>query len=153
MQRPRAIFFDLDPSLEHGQVQLYGAPGFEATYLSNSERQAIFDEDMLPYLSAGNMDEALLVALEKVDAAATPEHAAALQVGRQLNAALGLVGAPIVLMGLAGWAFLSWRRFGKDPVYLDDPSILMPAPPPDLSGVSNRRCPDGGSTEFTACNY
>ena len=33
------IFFDLDPSLEHGQVQLYAAPGFEAAYLSNSERQ------------------------------------------------------------------------------------------------------------------
>ena len=32
------IFFDLDPSLEHGQVQLYAAPGFEATYLSNSQR-------------------------------------------------------------------------------------------------------------------
>ena len=31
-----AIFFDIDPSLEHGQVQLYAAPGFEATFLTNS---------------------------------------------------------------------------------------------------------------------
>ena len=42
------IFFDLDPTNEHGQVQLYAAPGFESAYLSNSERQAIFDNDMLP---------------------------------------------------------------------------------------------------------
>ena len=46
------IFFDLDPSNEHGQVQLYAAPGFEAAFLSNSERQAIFENDMLPHLRA-----------------------------------------------------------------------------------------------------
>src|SRR5687767_4396289 len=39
-----AIFFVIDPSLEHGQVQLYAAPGFEATYLANSDRQRIFEE-------------------------------------------------------------------------------------------------------------
>ena len=73
------IFFDMDPSLEHGQVQLYAAPGFEAAYLSNAERQAIFDNDMLPHLRAADFDAALDVALQKVDAAATPEHAATLQ--------------------------------------------------------------------------
>ena len=45
-----AIFFDIDPSLEHGQVQLYAAPGFEATFLTNAERQGIFDDDMVPHL-------------------------------------------------------------------------------------------------------
>ena len=57
-----AIFFDIDPSLEHGQVQLYAAPGFEATYLTNSERQRIFDEDMVPLLRATDFDGALAVA-------------------------------------------------------------------------------------------
>ena len=33
------VFFDLDPSREHGQVQLYAAPGFEAAFLSNDQRQ------------------------------------------------------------------------------------------------------------------
>jgi hypothetical protein len=56
---------------------------------------------------------------------------------------LGLVGAPIVFLGLAGWAFYHWRRFGKDPVYLDDPSILMPAPPPDLTAASGAFVMDG----------
>ncbi len=138
-----AIFFDIDPSGEHGQVQLFAAPGFEVAYLSNAERQSIFENDMVPFLRNADFDGALEVALRRVDAAATPEHAAALQGARQLNAALGLVGAPIVFMGLAGWAFFSWRRFGKDPVYLDDPSILMPAPPPDLTAASGAFVLDG----------
>ncbi|MFP5343356.1 MAG: TPM domain-containing protein [Candidatus Limnocylindria bacterium] len=141
-----AIFFDIDPSLEHGQVQLYAAPGFETTFLTNSERQAIFDDDMLPYLRDADFDGALGVALERIDAAATPENAERLQAARQINAVLGLVGAPIVFLGLAGWAFLSWRRYGKDPVYLDSPSILMPAPPPDLTAASGAFVMDGASS-------
>ena len=86
------------------------------------------------------------MALAKVDAAATPEHAASLQSARQVNAVVGLVGAPIVLFGLSGWAFFNWRRFGKDPVYLDDPSILMPAPPPDLTAASGAMIMDGGTS-------
>jgi uncharacterized membrane protein YgcG len=138
-----AIFFDIDPSLEHGQVQLYAGPGFEATFLTNSERQAIFDNDMLPFLRNADFDGALGVALERIDAAATPENAARLETGRQINAVLGLIGAPVAFMGLAGWAFMQWRRFGKDPVYLDDPSILMPAPPPDLTAASGAFVMDG----------
>ena len=53
------IFFDIDPTCEHGQVQLYAAPGFEAAYLTNSERQAIFDNDMLPHLREADFDGAL----------------------------------------------------------------------------------------------
>jgi uncharacterized membrane protein YgcG len=137
------IFFDLDPSLEHGQVQLYAAPGFENAFLSNSERQAIFENDMLPHLRSADFDSALEVAMERIDAAATAEHAEQLQTARQINAAVGLIGAPIAFFGLAGWAFLNWRRFGKDPVYLDDPSILMPAPPPELTAASGAMVMDG----------
>jgi uncharacterized membrane protein YgcG len=141
-----AIFFDLEPNLLHGQVQLYAAPGFEAAFLSNSERQAIYENDMLPYLREADFDGALAVALDRIDAAATAEHASELQTARQINAVLGLVGAPIVFMGLAGWAFVSWRRFGRDPVYLDDPSILMPAPPPDLTAASGAMVLDGSAS-------
>jgi uncharacterized membrane protein YgcG len=140
------VFFDIDPSGEHGQVQLYAAPGFEATYLTNEDRQKIFENDMVPFLRDANFDGALDVAMQRIDAAATPENAAKLQVGRQINAAIGLVGAPIVFLGLAGWAFFSWRRYGKDPVYLDDPSILMPAPPPDLTAASGAFVMDGRSS-------
>ncbi len=140
------IFFDLDPSLEHGQVQLYAAPGFESTFLDNPARQRIFEEDMVPFLQRADLDGALRIALERVDAAATPENAQRLQLGRQVNAVLGLVLAPTVFILLAGWAFFSWRRYGKDPVYLDDPSILMPAPPPDLTAASGAFVLDGGTS-------
>ena len=140
------IFFDLEPNLRHGQVQLYAAPGFEAAYLSNQERQSIFENDMLPFLREADFDGALAVALEKVDAAATAEHAGQLQTARQVNAVLGSSAHRSLFMGLAGWAFVSWRRFGKDPVYLDDPSILMPAPPPDLTAASGAMVMDGGTS-------
>jgi uncharacterized membrane protein YgcG len=140
------IFFDMQPNLRHGQVQLYAGPGFEAAYLSNEERQSIFDNDMLPYLQDADFDGALAVALEKVDAAATPEHADALQRSRQINAVVGLVGGSVVFLGLSGWALFHWRRYGKDPVYTDDPSVLMPAPPPDLTAASGAMIMDGSTS-------
>jgi uncharacterized membrane protein YgcG len=69
-----------------------------------------------------------------------------LQSARQINAVIGLVGAPFIFMGLAGWVFVNWRRFGKDPIYLDDPSILMPAPPPDLTAASGAMVMDGATS-------
>jgi uncharacterized membrane protein YgcG len=138
-----AIFFDLDPSLRHGQVQLYAGPGFQAAFLTNEERQRIYENDMVPYLQSADFDGALDIALQRIDAATTPEHAAALETSRQINAVVGLVGAPIVLLGLSGWAFFHWRRFGKDPVYLDDPSVLMPAPPPELTAAAGAVVMDG----------
>jgi uncharacterized membrane protein YgcG len=140
------IFFDMQPNLEHGQVQLYAGPGFEAAFLSNAERQSIFQNDMVPFLSSGDFDGALAAALGKVDAAATPEHADALQRSRQINAVVGLVGGSVVFLGLTGWALFSWRRYGKDPVYLDDPSVLMPAPPPDLTAASGAMIMDGATS-------
>ncbi len=46
---------------------------------------------------------------------------------------MGLLGAPIILIGLIGSALFAWLRYGRDPVYLDDPSIHMAGPPPDLT--------------------
>ena len=60
------ILFDLDTSLKHGQVQLYAGSGFDEAYISTDERQAIFEDDMLPLLRAGDLDAALGVGLSKV---------------------------------------------------------------------------------------
>ena len=51
------------------------------------------------------------------------------------NSSAILLGALLFLV-LVGAAARSWLRYGKDPVYLDDPSILMPAPPPDLTAAT-----------------
>ena len=130
------ILFDLDNSLKHGQVQLYAGPGFRATFLSNGERQAIYEDDMLPLLRQGDLDGAALVAMARVDAAATPSHAQQLEFARQVNAVIGLVGAPVIFLLLAGWAVFAWFRHGRDPHYLDDPSIYVAGPPADLTPAS-----------------
>ncbi|MBM4409636.1 MAG: DUF2207 domain-containing protein, partial [Chloroflexi bacterium] len=143
------ILFDLDPSLVHGQVQLYAGPGFRATFLSNSERQAIFDNDMLPLLRVEDLDGALLIAMARINEKATPEHAATLARARTVNALIGLVGTPLAFALLVGWAALSWVRYGRDPYYLDDPSILMPAPPPDLTAAAGALVMDGASSRHT----
>ena len=129
------ILFDMYPGLQHGQVILYGGAGFRASILDNGEKQRIFDEDMLPLLRQGDYDGALLVALRQVDAAATPEHAATLERARQIDAVAGLLVAPLLALGLIAWAGWSWLRYGRDPVYLDDPSIHMAGPPESLTAA------------------
>ena len=141
------IFFDMQPNLEHGQVQLYAGPGFRGDL--PVERRA--PGDLRERHAAARFVRATSTGRwpprsTKVDAAASPEHAADLQRSRQINAVLGLVGAPIVFLGLSGWAFFHWRRYGKDPVYLDDPSVLMPAPPPDLTAASGAMVMDGSTS-------
>ena len=140
------ILFDLDDSRVHGQVQLYAGAGFKSTFLSDSERQKIFEDQMVPRLTDGDLNGALLAAIEAVDAAATPEHAKRLEAARTFDAILGLFVAPAVLVAIVGWAVFGWLRFGRDPVYLDDPSILMPAPPPDLTAASGAVLMEGRST-------
>ncbi len=127
-----AIFFNLRDEC-HGQVQLYAGPGYRAAYLTNDERQSVYEDEMLPFLRECDFDGALLRAMRVIDAAATAEHARALQLARQIDAMAGLVVAPLLLVGLVGWAGWSWLRYGRDPEYLDDDSILMPAPPPGMS--------------------
>ena len=138
-----AIFFDLTDDKCHGQVQLYAAPGYRAAYLTNAERQTIFEEEMLPHLRECDFGAALLAAIDDINAAATAEHAASLQLARQIDAMAGLIAAPLLLVGLLGWAGWSWLRYGRDPEYLDDASILMPAPPPGMTPATAAVIIDG----------
>jgi uncharacterized membrane protein YgcG len=130
----------------NGNVRLYAAPGYAAAYLSNAERQQIFDEEMLPELRACDEDAALMAALRAIDANATPEHAAVLQTARFMDAAIGLVLAPLAFVLIVAWAIRSWWLYGRDPVYLDSPSILMPAPPPNLTAASGATVWEGRAT-------
>jgi uncharacterized membrane protein YgcG len=130
----------------NGQVQLFGAPGYRAAYLSDDERQEIFDNEMVPLLAQCDLDGALLAALHRIDANATPEHAAVLASARIIDAAIALVIAPLLFLILVGMAARSWLLYGKDPVYLDSPSILMPAPPPDLTAAAGAVVWEGRGT-------
>ena len=126
------ILFDMQPNLRHGEVSLYAGAGYRAAFLSDADRQEIFDNDMKPLLVDGDMDDGLLAGLHAIDANATPEHANALERGRQINALI-TVGSLLSGIVLIVVAFLRWLRHGRDPVYIDDSSILMPAPPDGLT--------------------
>ena len=132
-----------------GQVQLYAAPGFSALYLTNGERQAIFDDEMLPLLRDQRFDEALLVALTRIDAAATGERAGQLQLARQVDAVIGIVGGLGGFLLLTGFAFFHWRRYGRDPYVVDSRSIYLPAPPPELTAAGGALLHDGSSSRRT----
>jgi len=140
------ILFDLYPDLVHGEVQLYAGPGYRAAYLSNDDRQRIFEQVMLPFLARQDFDGALLEALGRVDAAATAEYAADLERGRQLNAVLGLVGAPIAFASIVFWAVRGWALTGRDPDLVDSASMLVPAPPPNLTPATAALLLDGKAT-------
>ena len=132
------ILFDLNQSDPcHGQVQLYAGPGFREAWLSNEDRQRIFENDMLPKLRECDMNGALLAAMDRISGVPG---------ARVLNALLGLVLAPLILVGIIGFSLYRWWRSGKDPVYLDDPSILMPAPPPGLTPAAGAAVRDGKVT-------
>ncbi len=42
--------------------------------MSNEQRQSIYEDDMVPHLRSCDMNGAITVALDKVDAALTPEN-------------------------------------------------------------------------------
>ncbi len=58
-----------------------------------------------------------------------------------LNVVLG-IGAFLVV---AGYAALAWLRHGRDPAYLDDDSILLPAPPPRMTPATATVVAGGGT--------
>ena len=140
------ILFDVDPSRVHGQVRLYAGPGYRAAYLSNEDRQRIFDQTMVPDLQREDLDGALLAGLREVDRATTVEHAGELQLGRQLNAALGLIVAPLAFGGIVFWAVRGWALTGRDPELADSTSILLPAPPPNLTPAAAALLLEGKAT-------
>ena len=132
-----------------GQVQLYAAPGFRALYLTNEERQAIFEQEMLPLLRDQRFGAALLVALARVDTAATAERAGQLQFARQVDAVVGIIGGLGGFFLLAGYAFFHWRRYGRDPYVVDSRSIFLPAPPTELTAAGGALLHDGSSSRRT----
>jgi hypothetical protein len=132
-----------------GQVQLYAAPGFRALYLTNDERQAIFDQEMLPLLREQRFGDALLAALARVDAAATAERAGQLQLGRQVDAVVGIVGGLGGFLLLSAYAFFHWRRYGRDPYVVESRSIYLPAPPAELTAAGGALLYDGSSSRRT----
>jgi hypothetical protein len=126
------ILFDMQANRMHGQVSLYAGSGFRSAFLNDSDRQSIFDNGMKPLLKTGDFDGALKAAVDGIDAAATPEHADQLNQARIFNAIVGL-GALALSIWLVAFVLIRWYTHGRDPIYVDDNSVLMPAPPDGLT--------------------
>lgn len=127
------LMIGLDEDLVHGKVSLFAGSGYTSAYLDEDDLKAIIDADFVPPARNGDLDAAVLQTMEAIDAATTPQQRDRLNAARRINAVLGLVGAPLALLGVAGSAWLSWRREGDDPDVIDSPSILMAGPPAGMT--------------------
>ncbi len=147
------ILLGLEPDLQHGRISLFGGSGFTAAYLDPNALSAVIQDDMVPRARDGDIDGALLAAFDTIDSRMTSDGSARIQGARQLNAVVGLAVAPIVLLGSLSFAYLAWRRKGRDPEFHDSPSILMAGPPagmtPPLATVVRRGEPTADSLNVT----
>ena len=55
-----------------------------------------------------------------------------------------IVGGLVAFAVVVGWVLVRWRATGRDPSYLDDSSILLPAPPEGMTAAT-ATIVDGGS--------
>lgn len=127
------FLISFEPGLLHGQAHYYAGAGFLRGYLSQGDLQALFDSVILPAAGQGQVGGGLIAALDAVDAAITPDATARLNLLRQVNGVVGIIGAPVALLVIVGVVFFAWRREGDDPEVLDSPSILMAGPPADMT--------------------
>ena len=127
------FLISFEPGLQHGEAHYYAGAGFLRGYLSQGDLQALFDEVILPAAGQGQVGGGLVAALDLVDAAITPDATARLNLLRQVNGVIGIIGAPLALLLTVGWVFFAWRREGDDPEVLDSPSILMAGPPANMT--------------------
>ena len=128
-----------------GQVPALAAPGFAGLYLTNEERQQIYDEEMLPLLRDQRFDDALLVAMDRIDTAATGERATPLQFARQANAVIGIIGGPRRLPAPRRLRVLPLAALRARPVRAGQPVDLPARSAPGADG--RRRRPAAGREE------
>jgi uncharacterized membrane protein YgcG len=127
------FLISFEPNLVHGQAHFYAGAGFLRGYLSQGDLQTLFDEVILPAAAQGQISGGLVEAIGLVDEAITPEATARLNLLRQVNAVVGIIGAPVSFLLIVGFVFFAWRREGDDPEVLDSPSILMAGPPANMT--------------------
>jgi uncharacterized membrane protein YgcG len=143
------ILVSLQADHVHGQVSLYGGSGFRRAYLSEGDMKAVIDQVIVPAARQRQLGSGLVLAVDAVNAAITPAATSRLELLRTVDAGLGLVAAPLVLLLAAGSALWAWRREGADPRVLDSPSILMAGPPDRMTPALATVIRDGRATQHT----
>ena len=126
------LLVGLEEDRVHGKVSLFGGSGFTSQHIDEGALTGIIESDFVPRAADGDLNAAMLDTIEAVQERMAPDTVP-LTVGRVVNAALGLVGAPLVLLITLGAAWRTWRREGDDPELTDSPSILMAGPPAGMT--------------------
>jgi uncharacterized membrane protein YgcG len=127
------LMVGLDPDPGESRVSLYGGSGFINSYADEGTLTAIIENEFVPAARNGDLDTAAINTIEAVDERMRPEAQERLATLRTLNAAIGLIGAPLALVLTLGLAWNAWRREGDDPELTDSPSILMAGPPAEMT--------------------
>ncbi len=143
------LMIGLDEDLVHGRVSFFAGSGYRSAYLDENALKAVIDDDFVPSARAGDLDGAVLAALDAIQAVTTPQQRDRLNRARQLNAVLGLVVAPLALLLVSGVAYLTWRREGDDPEVIDSPSILMAGPPASMTPALATVVREGRATQHS----
>ena len=144
------ILFDLMAKGHYGLAALCAGSGFDASYFTNADRQAIFDDMTANYVKYDDFDGALADVIQAVDKAATPDHANLLRIERVVNLGAG-VGALVLAAFLLIMVLLNWYRVGRDPAYTTDSSVLLPSPPEGLTpAMATVLISDGASQRTVA---
>ncbi len=127
------LMIGMEPDLVHGKVALFGGSGFLDAYATEGDLEAIVEEVFVPRAVSGDLDGATLATIQEVDSRITPGGEQRMEAKRIANSVLGLVVAPIALVGVLGLAWNKWRREGDDPELTDSESILMAGPPAEMT--------------------
>jgi uncharacterized membrane protein YgcG len=127
------LMVGLEENLVNGRVSMFGGSGFLGAYANEDALKEIIDRDFVPAARSGDLETAVLRTVRALDARLTPANRDRLEVLRVANAALGLVGAPLALVGTLFFAWRRWRRYGDDPELIDSPSVLMAGPPAGMT--------------------
>jgi uncharacterized membrane protein YgcG len=127
------LMVGMQANLVNGRVALFGGSGFLDGYANEGTLESIVEDVFVPRAISGDLDGATLATIREVDTHITPGGRERMETKRILNAALGLVGAPLAFIGVIGLAWNKWRREGDDPELTDSPSILMAGPPAEMT--------------------
>ena len=143
------LMVGLDPDPGESRVSLYGGSGFVSTYASAQELTDIIADVFVPAAVAGDREGAIVQTVEAVTERGTPEFRERLEAMRVINAALGIIGAPIALLTTLGLAWRRWKREGDDPDLVDSPSVLMAGPPAGMTPALATVVMHGTATQHT----
>ncbi len=144
------LMVGLEENRINGRVSMFGGSGFLGAYANEDALKGIIESDLRSGRHLGRPRGRRSRHGRRGRHARHPRRrGTGWTMLRVANAGLGLVVAPIVLVGALGLAWNTWRREGDDPELTDSPSILMAGPPADMTPPLATVVRSGTGTDHT----